>query len=90
MRKCTAPSPFCECPKCFHAKHSAPAVVSSALVRHCDRCLAFTAFDLDNTPANAKALKRQGQTVRIMDADEVKGMKLERCKCMPNTEVSQP
>ena len=33
MKKCSAPSPFCECPKCFDAKHSAVAVVSSALVR---------------------------------------------------------
>jgi len=33
MRKCTAPSPFCECPKCFDAKHGAVAVVSSAIVR---------------------------------------------------------
>lgn len=36
MRKCTAPSPFCECLKCFHAKHSAKAVVSSAIVRRWD------------------------------------------------------
>jgi hypothetical protein len=33
MKKCSAPSPFCECPKCFHAKHNAPAVVSSSIVR---------------------------------------------------------
>jgi hypothetical protein len=33
MKKCSAPSPFCECLKCFDAKHGAPAVVSSALVR---------------------------------------------------------
>lgn len=32
MRKCSAPSPFCECPKCFHAKHSVPAVVSCAVL----------------------------------------------------------
>lgn len=63
---------------------SAPKVGSSALVRHCDKCLAVTAFDLDATCANEKALRKRGQTVRIMDAAEVLGMKFERCKCLPN------
>ena len=63
---------------------SAPKVGSSALVRHCDKCLAVTAFDLDATCANEKALRKRGQTVRIMDAAEVLGMKLEPCKCLPN------
>ncbi len=33
MKKCSAPSPFCECPDCFHAKHSAPPVASGDLFR---------------------------------------------------------
>lgn len=82
----------CKDGECSHASdcavHNEPAHPSgtcdcgaSALVRHCDRCLTVTAIDLDNTPANAEALKLLGQTVRVMDADEVKGMRPERCKC---------
>lgn len=56
----------------------------TALVRHCNKCLAVTAFDLDATCANEKALRKHGQTVRITDAAEVLGMKLEHCKCLPN------
>jgi hypothetical protein len=66
---------------------SAPKVGSSALVRHCKKCLAVTAFDLDATCANERALRMRGQTVRIMDAAEVLGMKLERCKCLPNVKM---
>ena len=66
------------------ATTSAPKVGSSALVRHCNKCLAVTALDLDATCANEKALRLRGQTVRIMDAAEVLGMKLEHCKCLPN------
>lgn len=82
----------CKDGACSHASdcavHNEPAYPAgtcdcgaTALVRHCDKCLAVTAIDLDNTPANAEALKLLGQTVRVMDADEVKGMKPERCKC---------
>ena len=58
-----------------------PAAAGSAVIRHCDKCLAVTAIDLDNTPTNAKALKMRGQTVRIVDTEEAKTMTLEKCKC---------
>jgi len=96
-RKAVAPASDCSAvgckdDSCSHssdcAVHNEPAYPAgpcdcgaTALVRHCDRCLAVTAIDLDNTPANAKALSLRGQSVRVMDADEAKGTKIERCKC---------
>lgn len=56
----------------------------AALIRHCDTCLAVTAIDLDDTPENAKAMRLRGQTVRVMDIEEAKTLKLERCKCKTN------